>query len=358
MIVCTIIIEKQIRYAQEREVGYSKNNLVYTFLSGDMFKNYDLIKNDLINKGIATSVTKTSAPLTEGWSSGGAGWQGKDPNLKIEFNFYNADDAIVKTAGLKLVAGRDLDLKNYPTDSNAVILNETAVKVMGFKNPIGQIIDPGAWNTDWHVIGVVKDFILQSPYEPIKPMVIQGAKANWFNLIHVKFSNKRTTSQNLAAMENVFKQYNPEYPFEYHFIDEQYAKKFSDEQTTGTLTAFFAGLTIFISCLGLFGLATYMAENRIKEIGVRKVLGASVQSIATLLSKDFIKLVIISIVIASPVAWWSMDKWLQGYNYHIKISWLIFIEAGLLAIFIALLTVSFQAIKAAVANPVKSLRTE
>ena len=358
MIVCTIIIEKQIRYAQEREVGYSKNNLVYTFLSGDMFKNYDLIKNDLINKGIATSVTKTSAPLTEGWSSGGAGWQGKDPNLKIEFNFYNADDAIVKTAGLKLVVGRDLDLKNYPTDSNAVILNETAVKVMGFKNPIGQIIDPGAWNTDWHVIGVVKDFILQSPYEPIKPMVIQGAKANWFNLIHVKFSNKRTTSQNLAAMENVFKQYNPEYPFEYHFIDEQYAKKFSDEQTTGSLTAFFAGLTIFISCLGLFGLATYMAENRIKEIGVRKVLGASVQSIATLLSKDFIKLVIISIVIASPVAWWSMDKWLQGYNYHIKISWLIFIEAGLLAIFIALLTVSFQAIKAAVANPVKSLRTE
>jgi putative ABC transport system permease protein len=358
MIVCTIIIEKQVRFAQEREVGYSKNNLIYSFLSGDIRKNYDLIKNELINKGIATSVTKTGAPLTEGWSSGGADWRGKDPNLKKEFNFFNVDEGIVKTAGLQLVEGRDLDLKNYPTDSNAVLLNEAAVKVMGFKNPIGQIIDHGAWNTDWHVIGVIKDFILQSPYDSIKPMVIQGAKAEWFNLLHIKFSKANTTASNLAATEKIFKKYNPQYPFEYHFVDEQYAKKFSDEETTGTLTAFFAGLTIFISCLGLFGLATYMAENRIKEIGVRKVLGASVQSIATLLSKDFVKLVVIAIVIASPVAWWAMSKWLQDYQYHIHISWLIFIEAGLLAIFIALLTVSFQAIKAAMANPMKSLRTE
>ena len=156
---------------------------------------------------------------------------------------------------------------------------------MGFKNPLGQLIDHGHWDADWHVIGVVKDFILQSPYDPIRPMIIQGPKADWFNLIHIKLNNTRYHAVNIAAMEKVFKQYNPNYPFEYHFIDQQYAKKFSDEQTTGTLTAFFAGLTIFISCLGLFGLAAYMAENRIKEIGVRKVLGASVVNITTLLSK-------------------------------------------------------------------------
>ena len=358
LIICTIIIERQIQYAQERETGYNKNNIVYTFLSGDIRKNYELLKNDLIDKGIATSVSKTSAPLTEGWSSGGADWPGKDPNDKTEFNFFDTDGGLVKTAGLQLVQGRDIDIKTYPTDSTAVVLNETAVRVMGMKHPIGQVFNRGAWDTVWHVVGVVKDFILQSPYDPIKPIIIQGPRASWFNLLHVRFNSANSTAQNLAGMEKVFKQYNPQYPFEYHFIDKQYEKKFSDEQTTATLTVFFAGLTIFISCLGLFGLATYMAENRIKEIGVRKVLGASVQSIATLLSKDFVKLVIISIVIASPVAWWAMNKWLEGYDYHIKISWLIFIEAGLLAIVIALATVSFQAIKAAIANPVKSLRSE
>ncbi|HXB44163.1 MAG TPA: ABC transporter permease [Puia sp.] len=358
LIVCTIVIEQQIKYAQERESGYNKNNLVYTFLSGDIKKNYEIIKNDLLSKGIAESVSKTSAPMTAGWSDGGANWQGKDPNDRTDFNFFNTDGSIVSTAGLTLLQGRDIDLNNYPTDSTAVILNEAAVNAMGFKNPIGQIIDHGHWDADWHVIGVVKDFILQSPYEPVKPMVIQGPKADWFNLMHVKLNKANSTAKSIADLEKVFKQYNPNYPFEYYFIDEQYAKKFSDEQTTGTLSLYFAGLTIFISCLGLFGLATYMAENRIKEIGVRKVLGASVASIATLLSKDFIRLVIISILIASPIAWWSMSKWLAAYNYHIDISWWIFLAAGLIAVVIAVFTVSFQAIKAAVANPVKSLRTE
>ncbi len=358
LIVCTIIIERQIKYAQQREAGYNKSNLTYTFLSGDMLKNYALIKNDLINKGIATSVTKSSAPLTESWNSGSASWDGKNPNDKTEVHYMNADEDIVKTAGLQLVQGRDMDLKAYPTDSSAIIINEAAAALMGFKKPIGQIINKDDTRAKWHVVGVVKNFILLSPYEPIRPVIIQGAKAEWFNLIHVKLNNANSTAQNIAAMEKVFKEYNPQYPFEYHFIDEQYAKKFNDEQTTGTLTAFFASLTIFISCLGLFGLATYMAENRIKEIGVRKVLGASVTSITTLLSKDFIKLVIISILIASPIAYWAMSKWLQGYNYRLPIAWWIFLVAGLLSIIIALFTVSFQAIKAAVANPVKSLRTE
>ncbi len=188
-------------------------------------------------------------------------------------------------------------------------------------------------------------------------MVIEGAKG-WFNIIHIKLNPKNSTAQNVKQAESIFKKYNPAYPFEYHFIDEEYAKKFDDQKRTATLAALFAGLTIFISCLGLFGLATYMAENRIKEIGVRKVLGASVTSITALLSKDVLKLVVIALVIAAPVAWWAMHKWLQNYDYRITINGWVFAAAGMMSVLIALLTVSVQAIKAATRNPVKSLRTE
>lgn len=256
---------------------------------------------------------------------------------------------------MHLVAGRDIDIKNYPSDSTACLISESAVNVMGFKDPIGQVIydDP----ENWHVVGVIKDFILESPYEPIKPFMVKGPKYGG-NAIHIKFSNPGSMTQSLATAEHIFKKYNPNYPFEFHFIDKEYAKKFGDEQLTGTLASLFAILTIFISCLGLFGLAAYMASNRIKEIGVRKVLGASVANIATMLSKDFVKLVAVALLIASPLSWLIMSKWLRGYDYRINISWWVFIGAGSLAIFIALATVSFQAIKAATANPVKSLRTE
>jgi putative ABC transport system permease protein len=356
LIVCTLIVEKQLKYAQEREAGYDRQNLIYSFLDGDIVKNYDLIKNELLNQEIATSVTKTSAPLTEGWSSGGAGWAGKDPNDRTEINFYNSDGGLVHTAGLQLLEGRDMDLKNYPSDSSAVMLNESAAKVMQFKEPIGQTIDYNGQR--WHVIGIVRDFILQSPYDPIKPMVICGPSAGWFNLMHIKLNEARSTASNIAAVAKIFRKYNPQYPFSYHFIDEEYARKFNNEQTTGILTGFFAGLTIFISCLGLFGLATYMAENRVKEIGIRKVVGASVADITAMLSRDFIALVFIAILIAAPTSWWAMDKWLSSYSYHVSITWWIFAEAGLLSILIAIITVSFQAIKAALANPVKSLRSE
>ncbi|HLA59948.1 MAG TPA: FtsX-like permease family protein, partial [Puia sp.] len=250
--------------------------------------------------------------------------------------------------------GRDIDLVHYPADSMSLLLNESAVQAMGFKNPVGQII-----NHDWRVVGVVKNFILQSPYDPVKPMIINGPGGHWFNMIHIKLNGSHTTSANIAGIEKIFKKYNPDYPFEYRFTDEQYAKKFSDDRTTGTLSLLFSGLTIFISCLGLFGLAAFMAEKRIKEIGVRKVLGASVASITGLLSADFVKLVIISIFIASPIAWLVMNKWLEGYDYHIiSIPVWIFISAGGMALLIALITVSFQSIKAATANPVTSLRSE
>jgi ABC-type antimicrobial peptide transport system permease subunit len=207
-------------------------------------------------------------------------------------------------------------------------------------------------------VGVLKDFILTSPYEPTRPMIISGAKSNWFQTIQIKLNGNNPTAQNLQKAETIFKKYNPEYPFDYKFVDVEYAQKFENEKRQGTLAALFAGLTIFISCLGLFGLATYMAENRIKEIGIRKVLGASVTGIAALLSKDFVWLVLISFLIASPLSYWGMYKWLQDYTYRVSIRWWVFAGAAVASVFIAILTVSYQAIKAALANPAKSLRTE
>ncbi len=356
LIICTFIVRQQIEHAQNRETGYNRNNLVYHLFSGDIEKNFDLIKNELLASGVASSITKTSAPLTQSWSDGwGQEWEGKDPNDKTDFFRYNQDGGLGVTAGLQFVNGRDFDVRKYPTDSNAMIINESSLKVMKFKDPIGKIVKDNG--QDWHIVGVIKDFILTSPYEPTRPMLIFGAKS-WFQTMLIRLNNNNSTASNLKKAESIFKKYNPEYPFEYKFIDEEYARKFEAEKRISTLAALFAGLTIFISCLGLFGLATYMAENRIKEIGVRKVLGASVAGIAALLSKDFLKLVIISFVLAVPIAWWAMYSWLQDYSFRVDIQWWVFAMAGTLSVLIAIITVSYQAIKAAIANPVKSLRTE
>jgi putative ABC transport system permease protein len=356
LIICTIIVQQQINHAQDREAGYDKNNLIYHFLTGDIEKNYALIKAELESSGAASSVTKTSSPITQGWSdSWGFEWEGKDPNDKTDFDRYSADENFLKTAGLQLVEGRDMDLKKYITDSSAMILNESTVKIMKFKEPIGQLVKDG--DQPYHVIGVIRDFILRSPYEPTRPMIIEGGKG-WFNVIHIKLSNLQPTAKSLKQAELIFKKYNPDFPFEYHFVDEEYASKFQDEKRTATLAAFFSGLTIFISCLGLFGLATYMAETRIKEIGVRKVLGASVTAITVLVSKDFLRLVGIAFLIAAPIAALSMEAWLKNYPYRVHLHWWVFVLAGVLCFIIALATVSYQAIRAAVANPVTSLRSE
>ncbi len=356
LIISTIIVRQQLQKGLDRKSGYSKDNLIFHHMEGDIEKNYMLIKNELLNSGIAVSVTKTSAPITQGWSNTwGIEWPGKPKDDKTIVNRFVADDAIVRTAGMELVAGRDFDLNKFPTDSTAVILNESAVKLMGFKQPIGQIIEDNG--TNWHIVGVVKDFILISPFRPIEPMVIEGAKA-WFNVVHIKLSKDKSTAENIKLAERVFKKYNPEYPFNFLFVEEQYANKFDDEKRTGKLASVFACLAIIISCLGLFGLASYMAENRIKEIGVRKVLGASVTNITRLLSVDFLKLVIIAFLVAAPLAWWLGESWLKDFPYRVSIQWWVFAMAGILSIMIALLTVGYQAVKAAMANPVKSLRSE
>ena len=359
LIISTIIVQHQIKFAQNRDAGYNRNNLVYTFMQGDADKHYLAIKNDVIKSGAVVSVTRSANPITQRWSdSWGFTWEGStETDKKLDFTRLGSDADFIKTTGVTLKEGRDIDIYNYPTDSTAVLLNESAVAAMHLKNPIGQEIRGGDFKM--HVIGIIKDFILESPFEKkVNPMMVNGPNGNYFQVMHMKLNAANPTADNLAKLEKIFRQYNPQYPFESVFADESYARKFKSQQRTGMLATLFAGLTIFISCLGLFGLATYMAENRIKEIGVRKVLGASVFSITSLLSRDFLILVCTSLLIASPVAWWAMDKWLENYTYHISIEWWVFAIAGALSILIALATVSYQAIKAAVANPVKSLRTE
>ncbi|MFT4022679.1 MAG: ABC transporter permease [Flavihumibacter sp.] len=356
LILSTVVIRKQLQYAQSRQVGYDKGGLTYMFMTGDMDRNYLLIREELLQSGAASAVTKTSSPLTQNWSdTWGIYWDGKSPDDKTDFDRFSADENFATTAGLILVMGRDFDLKKYPTDSTAMLLNESALKTMGFKDPLGRIVKDG--DREYHVVGVFKDFILGSPYYPTKPMVVEGA-SGWFSVIHVKLNNKNNVAANLEKMEAICKKYNPQFPFEYQFVDEDYGRKFANEQRIATLSAYFAALTIFISCLGLFGLAAYMTATRVKEIGVRKVLGASVISITSLLTKDFLKLVGISFVIGAPVAWYCMHHWLQSYPYRTTIGWWLFVLTGVLTAAIAICTVGYSAVKAALANPVKSLRSE
>ncbi len=357
LVICTLVVIKQIKHAQERNAGYVKDNLIYVPLQGDISKHYDLIKNELLRKGVAVAVTKSMSGITSRNSDGwGFSWPGSTENdQKLDFVRMASDADFVKAMGVKLVQGRDIDIKAYPADSLALLLNESAVKAMRLSNPVGQVVKGDG--REWRIVGVIKDFIFESPYEKVQQLMVFGPRA-WFNGMHIKLNNQKPVAQNLAVAEQIFKESNPQYPFEYKFMDEEYARKFRNEKRIGSLAGLFAGLTIFISCLGLFGLSTYMAENRIKEIGVRKVLGASVLNITTLLSRDFLKLVIISILIASPIAWWMMNSWLQGYTYKINMSVWIFALAGLGAMSIALLTISFQSVKAAMANPIKNLRSE
>ncbi|MFT3978916.1 MAG: ABC transporter permease [Ferruginibacter sp.] len=363
LIIATSIIVRQIQYGLKREIGYEKNNLIYAFTQGNIDKHYQAIKSELINSGAVTSITQSANPITQRWSdSWGFKWPGSTKgDEKIDFLRLGSDADFAKTIGVKIIQGRDIDVYKYPTDSNSVLLNEAAVKAMRLKDPIGTVIGSvgDTSNSGSTVVGVIKDFVIESPFQhDISPLMVFGPGRDFAQVLHMKLNTAIDPKTNIATIEKIIKKFNPDYPFEYVFADESYANKFKDTQRTGTLASLFAGLTIFISCLGLFGLAAYMAESRIKEIGVRKVLGASVMGITTLISKDFLKLVLIAFIIAVPVAWYFMSKWLDDFSYKIGIEWWVFALAGLASLLIALLTVGYQAVSAARANPVKSLRTE
>lgn len=357
LIVATIIVYQQIQHTKNRDRGYNDNGLLATKFSGTLEKNYLSLKNELLTSNAVIAVSKNMSPVTNRYSNGwGFSWPGStESDKKFSFDRFSTDADAIKNLGFKLIAGRDIDAYKYKTDSAAILLTESAVRKMRLTNPVGQTVNGDG--RDWTVVGIIKDFVIESPFQESYPMIILGPHS-WFTTIHYRLNTNRGIAENLKTIESIFKKFNPDYPFEYQFIDKTYEQKFKETKAIGTLSMVFAGLTIFISCLGLLALIAYMAETRMKEIAVRKVLGASVAQVTSLLSVDFIKLVIIAILIASPIAWWAMDKWLQDYSYRIQIQWHYFVIAGLMAILISMATISYQAIKAALSNPVDSLRDE
>jgi len=355
LIIGTIVVKEQARYIQTMNLGYDRENLIYIPLEGDLTDKYELFKNQVQNMAGIQNVTRmTQNPTQIENGTGGVEWEGKDPTSGVEFTWSMVGYDFTKTLHTRIIRGRDFS-KDFATDSVGYILNETALKITGYKNPIGKPFT--FWDKKGTIIGVLKDFHFNSVHTPINPLVLSlGENITWGEaLVRTKAGQ---TKQALASLEKVCKELNPKFPFTYKFSDEEYQNLYANEQVINQLSNYFSILAIFISCLGLLGLVMFSAEQRTKEFGIRKVLGASPGILFSLLSREFLVLVLIALAIASPIAWLAMNKWLQDYQYRINITWSIFVIAGLFAVAIALLTVSFQAIKAAIANPVKSLRTE
>ncbi|MFI5137645.1 MAG: ABC transporter permease [Sphingobacteriales bacterium] len=356
LIIGTIVVFRQVQFAKNRPVGYGRQGLVAVpIVTSDIHKNFEAVKADLFKTGAITAIAEApSAPTVNTSGTSGISWPGKDPNVNVDFAQNAVSFDYGKTIGWQLVEGRDFS-RDFLTDTAAIIINQTAAKFMGLKNPVGQIIHDD--KDPIQIIGIVKDMINDSPYNPVQPTAYFLSKGQGDDVL-LRINPGKSAARSLDKIATVFKTYNPGQPFEYQFVDQQYNKKFGDEERYGTLASFFASLAILISCLGLFGMASFIAEQRIKEIGVRKVLGASVLNLWGLLSKDFVVLVAISLLVAMPAAYYFMHNWLQHYTYRANITWWIFAVTALGAITITLLTVSYQSIKAALANPVKSLKTE
>jgi ABC-type antimicrobial peptide transport system permease subunit len=355
IIIGTVIIFRQIQYAKDRPVGYNRDGLVFVPVNtADIHKNYRAVQDELYKTGTVTSMAEGDVPpVYAAGSTSAIEWPGKDPSLSVDFQQNGVSPDYAKTAGWEFKEGRSFS-DSFRSDSSAVVINEAAVKFMGMKKAVGQNLT--YYGNAFKIIGVINDIVVDSPYGEVKPSVYFLNKGP--GMVLLRINPKISATAAISKIESVFKQFNPQQPFEYHFVDQEYTKKFSNEQRIGTLAAFFAGLAIFISCLGLFGMASFMAEQRVKEIGVRKVLGASVLNLWRLLSTDFIVLVVISLIFACPIAWYVANNWLQNFDYRSTISGWIFVATGAGALAITLVTVSFQSVKSAMANPIKSLKTE
>ncbi len=355
LILGMMVIYRQLSFIQTTHIGYDRENLVYIPIEGDLVKNYQTFKTEAENHPGILSVSKMrNSPTVIEHHTGSINWQGKDPNLMVSFADAVVGYDFAETLQLQLKEGRDFS-KAFGADSAAYLLNETAVERMGFQSAIGQTVDWG--NRPGKIIGILRDFHFNSFHQAIEPLIIR-LDENWtWGTILVR-TKAGSTKDAIATLERLCKALNPKTPFTFQFSDLEFSKLYKSEEIVGKLSYYFALFAILISCLGLFGLAAFTAEQRTKEVGIRKVLGASVGSVVSLLSQDFVKLVLVAIVIACPIAWWTMNNWLAGFAYRIDIEWWMFAAAGLAAVAIALLTVSFQAIKAAVVNPVDSLRDE
>jgi putative ABC transport system permease protein len=355
LIVCTAVIYQQLNYIKNKPIGYNKANLIQIPTEGEFSKKEkrEILKDELLKSGAITGFTEYSLSLTGGGNNTyGISWPGKNEKDKILVNFRFTNLDLIKTTGMEILQGRDFS-RDFVDTAN-VLVNEAMVKVMGMKNPVGKMID---WDQPIRIIGVVKDYVMESPYQKAAPLLI-AQNPNRASIIIMRLNDKNNITSSTNQINEAIKRLNPSYPTEIKFVDDNFEKKFRNEKLLGTLSNWFGGFAIFISCLGLLGLALFMAEQRKKEISIRKVLGATTANILTLLNKDFIKLVAIANVIAFPLAYIIINKWLSGYEYRISISALPFIVAIGLSVIIAVLTVSIQSVKVAKANPVDALKYE
>jgi putative ABC transport system permease protein len=356
LIIGTIIVYQQIQHAKERPIGYQRNNLITVGMAREVKQHFDAVTSELKSSGAIEEVAASVSPLTGVWNTnGGFEWEGKDPNLAIDFPNNAVTYDFGKTVRWTIKDGRDFS-REFATDSLAFIINESAAKFLGFENPVGKILK---WDDQsFTIIAVIKDIMQESPFYPVRPTLYHIGRYDNMNNLIVKLNPDRSVAASIKSIEGVLKKYSPDVPFSYKFVDEEFGAKFIAEERIAKLSLYFAVLAIFISCLGLFGMASFVAEQRTKELGIRKVLGASVSNLWRLLSTEFIVLVLLSCIIATPIAWYYLNGWLSNYDYRVDISWIVFVMAAVIALLITLLTVSFQAIKAAMMNPVKSLRTE
>jgi ABC-type antimicrobial peptide transport system permease subunit len=355
LIIGTIVVFQQIQHAKNRPLGYNPERLVSIGLTDDLKDHFEVLRQELLATGYIDAVAKSSSPMTGVWNQWDAfSWEGMDPDSKPAFSAIMVDHDYDKASGLNIVEGRFFS-REFATDSSAILINRAAANIIGFKNPLERTIKFD--DEDVKIIGITEDVVQQNPFKPVVPAVL--LLRDYFisqGLIRIKTDADLKSA--IAAIQPIIERHNPSFPFDYNFADEVFKNKFRNEDQVGKLAGVFAVLSIFISCLGLFGLASFMAERRTKEIGIRKVVGASLFSLWKMLSRDFVILVAISCCIAIPIAFYFLSEWLSKYDYRTELSWWIFASAAASALAITLLTVSFQTIKAAMMSPVKSLRSE
>ena len=356
LIISVLVVYRQIQFIQTTSPGYNKENVLRFNSEGRVLGSEDEFVDDVKKiPGVVNASYTSHEMIGRNYGDYGLSWEGKDPNERDYVEGFGGGYGFIETMGMRLTAGRAYS-RNFGDEQSKIILNESAVKLMRLKNPVGQTIHYN--DQPRQIIGIVKDFHFESLHEPVKPcfITLDGPGNIWHKMmVRIRSGEQAST---ISAIQKLYESYNPGFPFEYGFLDEAYQKQYLTESRVGILSRYFAGLAILISCLGLFGLATFTAQKRQKEIGIRKVVGASVNSIVFMLSKDFLKLVLLSVVIAFPLAWWLMSQWLQGFAYRTNIGAVVFLITGASVVFITLLTISVQAIRAAMANPVKSLRSE
>lgn len=354
LIIGTVVMYKQIMHLKDRDIGYDRENLLLIWTNNELEENFDVLREELNQTGVVSAVSKSNSPITRVFASNEPSWQGKDPENKITFTTIATEYDYTKTMGIQVLEGRDFS-REIKSDSVAALINESALAETGFKNPIGEKINVNGF--DFTIIGVMENVIMDSPDQPVAPLIMIF-DPTWSSTISVRLHANQNTDAALARIEDVFKKNNPSNPFEYRFADTEFARKFSSVSMIGNLAGVFAALAIVITCLGLFGLAAFTAEQRTKEMSIRKVMGASVSSLVLLISKDFSRLVFFAFLISAPIAWLMFSNFLERYAYRIEITWWLLPAAGLFALLLALAIVSVQALKAALTNPAHTLRND